>query len=79
MTQTELERIDELITKREKNKKLSKKEIIELRELVDKNARMYMIFCWTPEQIESTERALQDAGISAEKFKMPDKYDLTFF
>ena len=28
MTQTELERIDELITKREKNKKLSKKEII---------------------------------------------------
>ena len=76
-----MKRIEELEAKKNslKSKRLGKKESDELRNLVNDNARCFMISCWSKEEIERVNKVLRDNDIGFERFKMPEKVDLRFF
>ena len=76
-----MKRIKELGAKKNslKSKRLGKKESEELRNLVNDNARCFMIGCWSKEEIERVNGILNDNDIGFERFKMPEKVDLKFF
>ena len=76
-----LKRINELRNKKDelKSHRLGKKESEELRKLVDENADLYMIFSWKKEDAEYIEKVLKENGIIPQKYKMPDRFNFTFF
>lgn len=76
-----MKRIVELKAKKNslKSKRLGKKESEELRNLVNDNARCFMIACWSNEEIERVNNVLDDNNIGFERFKMPESVNLKFF
>lgn len=81
MDTTPRERMIELRRKKDslKSKKLGKKESKELRQLIQKNTKLFMIFCWSKEDVEYVKNVLFEKGIDAETFLMPESFNLKFF
>ena len=77
----DIDRIIELRRKKAslKSKRLGKKESEELRGLVKKNCRMFLITTFSPEETKDVEDILKKESIHHEKVIMPETIDLKFF